>query len=235
VTPPKNSLLTRRGFTTKVFAAASTLLGSTTIFTATGAQGASTTKRRRKATTTKRRTTKANVAKTSSPTTVKSGDATGTFAATQELIVTWTYTAVDGGGRIHNPYVAVWVEDADGVPVRIVHFEYQLERGRKWLKDMKRWYRVDEIMVALGKPSTADTTTQATRLPGTYSVAWDGRNADGDLVPYGTYTVFVEAAREKGPYQYVKTAITLGAVPVSKKGEPTGDLTSIDIELKTKP
>jgi hypothetical protein len=198
------------------------------------AHAASTTKRRRKPSTTKRKT-KAAGTQTSAPTTVKAtGDSPGTFSSAQELIVTWTYTAVDGGGRIHNPYVAVWVEDADGIPIRIVHFEYQLERGRKWLKDMKRWYRVDEIMVALGKQSTADTTTQPTRLPGTYSVAWDGKNADGDLVPHGTYTVFVEAAREKGPYQYVKTAITLGGTPVSKKGEPTGDLTAIAIELKAK-
>jgi hypothetical protein len=207
----------------------SSLIGGVVALVVGTPSHAATTKKKRKPTTTKKRA--ATVATTTKPPAPASG---ASFSPTQELVVTWTYTVVEAGGRIHNPYVGVWVEDADGVPVRIVHFEYQLDRGRRWLKDMKRWSRVDEIMVALGKQSSADTTTQATRAPGTYAVAWDGKNADGDYVAHGTYTVFVEAAREKGPYQYVKTAVTIGSEPFSKKGEPEGDLTAIKIDLKSK-
>jgi hypothetical protein len=216
---PTNSLLTRRGAITTLGATLSTLVLG-------GSAGAAAPKKRATTTKKKRRTTPTTTPKTSS--------GSGVFQSSMELVVTWTYTAVESRGRIHNPYVGVWIEDADGVPVRIVHFEFQLDRGHKWLKDMKRWYRVDEIMVALGQQSSADTTTQATRVPGTYAVAWDGKNADGDFVAHGTYTVFVEAAREKGPYQYVKTAITIGDTPVTKQGEPTGDLTTVKLELRAK-
>ena len=158
----------------------------------------------------------------------------GTFTSTQELVVTWTYAPTGGFGRVHNPYVAVWVEDADGVPVRIVHFEYQIGRGRRWVDEMKRWARVDEVFVTLGKQSSADTTTSATRIPGTYSVAWDGKNADGDYVKDGKYTVYVEAAREKGPYQFVKTDVTVNGSPVTVKGTPNGELTSVSVAVKSK-
>jgi hypothetical protein len=170
------------------------------------------------------------------PTTTRPAKASpaGTFSTKQELIVGWTFSAQDTGRRFHNPYVAVWVEDAEGVPVRIVHLEYQQDRGRKWLKDMKRWARADDILIAVGKKSSSDTFTMATRQPGSYSVAWDGLNADGSPVPFGTYDVYVEAAREKGPYQFVKTQVTIGETPFVKPGTPSGELTAIKIELKAK-
>ncbi len=189
----------------------------------------------KRTTTKKKKTTVKKTAVTSKPaTTVASApSAAGSFPSDQEMAITWTYAA-SGGGRIHNPYVAVWVEDADGVPVRIVHFEYQLGKGTRWINEMKRWARADEVFVALGKQSSADTTTSSTRVPGTYTVAWDGKNADGDYVKNGTYSVYVEAAREKGPYQFVKTDIVLTGAAVTKKGTPTGELTAIALAVQAK-
>jgi hypothetical protein len=185
--------------------------------------------RKKKATTTKKKVA------TATPTTkpvaaVASGPA---FSDTQEMLVTWTYTAT-GGGRIHNPYVAVWVEDGAGAPVAIVHLEFQLNRGDKWLKDIKRWSRADEALVALGATSSSETTTQGTRLPGTYSTVWNGKNAQGAPVPHGTYTVWVEAAREKGPYQYAKDNIVIGEAPTKTVFKPVDELTAVSVELRTK-
>jgi hypothetical protein len=183
---------------------------------------------KKKATTTRKKTA------SKATTTIAAKAVDGAFDPSLELVVTWTYEVTDGGRRIHNPYVGVWVEDSAGVPVRIVHFEYQQGKGRKWLKDMKRWSKADAELVAKGHQSTADTMTNATRSPGTYSVAWDGKDATGKLVPLGTYSLFVEAAREKGPYQFVKTDLTIGTKPVAKDGVPEGDLTAVKLELKVR-
>jgi hypothetical protein len=131
-----------------------------------------------KRTTTKKKTVKKATTTKPANTVAKAASVAGVFSADQEVVVTWTYSAT-GGGRVHNPYVAVWVEDADGVPVRIVHFEYQLGKGRRWIDEMKRWARVDEVFVALGKQSTADTTTSSTRVPGTYASRGTERTLTG--------------------------------------------------------
>jgi hypothetical protein len=222
---PKNSLISRRNVVI------GTAFGGLGLFFGRSADAATTTKKsskKKKAVTTtakKSGTTVATIAKAS---------ASGTFSSKQEMIVGWTFEAQDTGRRFHNPYVAVWVEDANGGPVRIVHLEYQQGRGRKWLKDMKRWARVDDVLVTAGQTSSSDTFTNATRQPGSYTVVWDGTNASGAPVPFGTYDVYVEAAREKGPYQFVKTQVTIGNADFVKQGTPSGDLTAVTIEMKAK-
>jgi hypothetical protein len=226
---PTNSLISRRRLLRSSALGGIGLLFSGAI-SATTADAATSKPKKRRPTTTKR---KLGSAATTTVAKTQRTDAAGFFSSKHELKVTWTI-APSEGGRYHNPYVGVWVEDSAGTPVRIVHFEYQQGKGRKWLKDMKRWSQADETLVARGKESTADTSTQATRQPGTYSVAWDGLDADGKPVPFGTYDLFVEAAREKGPYQFVKTAITISEAPFSKSGTPDGDIAMVKIELRTK-
>jgi hypothetical protein len=218
---PTNSLISRR----KAFGGSAALLA---LLVGDRTSAGAITKNKRKATTT------AKKAATKPTTTSAAKAVAGAFNPSLELVVTWTYEVTDSGRRLHNPYVGVWVEDSAGVPVRIVHFEYQQGKGRKWLKDMKRWSKADAELVAKGQQSTADTMTNATRSPGTYSVAWDGKDADGKLVPLGTYSVFVEAAREKGPYQFVKTDLTVGNKPLSKDGVGEGDLTAVKLQLKAR-
>ncbi len=226
---PANSLISRRRIL-----GGSAVAGLAVLVGGLGRNGAAQAATKKRTTTKKKTTVKKASVTTKPATTVATAPSpAGVFSSAQEMAITWTYTAA-GGGRIHNPYVAVWVEDADGVPVRIVHFEYQLGKGTRWINEMKRWARADEVFVALGKQSTADTTTSSTRVPGTYSVAWDGKNADGDYVKNGTYSVYVEAAREKGPYQFVKTDIVLTGDAVSKKGTPVGELTAVSLAVKNK-
>ena len=40
--------------------------------------------------------------------------------------------------------------------------------------------------------------------PGKYTRAWDGKDNGGKLVKAGTYTVYIEAAREHGTYQIIR-------------------------------
>jgi hypothetical protein len=226
---PKNSLITRRrmlqgwGLTSLVV-----LFGGTAAVEAAKSKKTPTTKKK---TASKTATTVATA-----PGTKAGGSAStaGQFASNQEMAVSWTFTSSEGGGRIHNPYVAVWVEDDKDIAVRVVHLEYQIGRGDRWLDHMVRWSRADQALVALGIKSSATTTTNATRIPGTYSVMWDGKNADGKYVPHGTYNVYVEAARERGPYEFVKHTVTINGEAFSAKATPSGELTDVKLELRAK-
>lgn len=43
-------------------------------------------------------------------------------------------------GQYHRPYVAVWVENAQGQPVKTLSL-WVWNEGYKWLKDIRRWWR----------------------------------------------------------------------------------------------
>lgn len=128
--------------------------------------------------------------------------ASGTFPAGGEMIVEFTYSA-SSEGRVHNPYVAVWVEDADGNLVSTVGVWYeQSGQGSRWLSDLRQW------SAASGGDVVA-SVTGATRTPGSYALVWDGTDDTGAPVAHGEYVLFVESAREHGPYQITSAAITV--------------------------
>jgi len=118
------------------------------------------------------------------------------------LTVDFTF-APSGGGRIRNPYVAVWIEDTDGGLVDTLAVWYQ-ERERKYLRELTRWMSVD------GSDESLATVSSATKVAGTYSLSWDLTDAAGVTVPAGEYVVCVEAAREHGPYDLVIGPVTVG-------------------------
>lgn len=116
-----------------------------------------------------------------------------------------------GGGRYHRPYVAAWVEDADGFPVRtMLLWVLQSEKGRRWLPDLRRWHRSDDTRRLADDKDLVATVSGATRNPGKYSVKWDGKDDHGKGVKPGAYTLYLEAAREHGTYQLMKHAFTVG-------------------------
>ncbi|MEO2091771.1 MAG: DUF2271 domain-containing protein [Gemmataceae bacterium] len=94
------------------------------------------------------------------------------------------------GGRYRRPYVAVWVEDADGKPVRTVTV---WGNNPRWISTLSGWWKVGKEDKALVK-----AVTRATRQPGKYEVVWDGKDDAGKALPQGTYTVKVEVHREHG-------------------------------------
>lgn len=119
-----------------------------------------------------------------------------------ELVVNLQLATIEGV-RIHRPFVAVWVIDAYKKPVRQLAVWYGKSR---WLTELRSWHYAYYQDFSAGN-SNIMSTTSATRAPGKYTLKWDGRDDKGDLVPQGTYTVYIEAAREQGTYQLTSKEI----------------------------
>jgi hypothetical protein len=120
------------------------------------------------------------------------------------------------GYRYHRPYVAVWVEDTHGKPVRTLSVWVNTSgRGPRYIRELRRWFTMERDQEDAGGPDLITTVSSATRLPGQYTVTWNGRDDRGNVVDQGAYRVVVEAAREHGSYQLMQQDLTLGAKPVS--------------------
>jgi hypothetical protein len=120
------------------------------------------------------------------------------------------------GYRYHRPYVAVWVADAAGRPVRTLTLWVNTSgRGPRYIRELRRWYSAKRDQQDAGGPDLVATVSSATRLPGRYSFTWNGRDDRGGVVEQGTYRVYVEAAREHGTYQLMQQELTLAAKPLS--------------------
>ncbi|WP_301003804.1 DUF2271 domain-containing protein [Arsukibacterium sp.] len=111
--------------------------------------------------------------------------------------------------QYYRPYVAVWIEDEQQQPVRLLTV---WQDKPDWLKDLRRFWR------KTGRSDSAlvDGMTGATRGPGRYQLSWDGLDDEGKKVAAGQYVLFVEAAREQGgrslqrqPFNWQQGAITL--------------------------
>ena len=107
------------------------------------------------------------------------------------------------GMRVHRPFVAVWVVDEKKKPLRQIALWYNKPR---WLNEMRSWYAAyyDKFSAGAGNISS---TTSATRSPGKYTLKWDGKDDDGNLVKQGKYTVYIEVAREHGTHQLMTQEI----------------------------
>jgi hypothetical protein len=115
-----------------------------------------------------------------------------------------------GGFRYNRPYVAVWLEDAKGLPVRTLSLWYQTGKGNRWLPDLKRWFTAND------GSDLAATLSGPTREPGTYKLVWDGKNDKKVMVDQGEYFVCIEAAREHGTYQLIRERLEFAGTPFAK-------------------
>ena len=119
----------------------------------------------------------------------------------------------------HKPYVAVWLEKADGSVAANLSVWYDAKmkdaEGTKWLKDMRQWWRRTGRELSF----PIDGVTQPTKPAGTHSLSFsEGKNPMPKLAP-GQYKLMVEAAREVGgrelvsiPFEWpVKEAASLSA------------------------
>ena len=150
-------------------------------------------------------------------------ETTTTFPAGAEMVVDFTFRP-GNTGRANNPYVAVWVEDTDGNLVQTVSLWYeQSGKGTKWLRDLRQWNAT-----AAG---TEVTTSGATRSAGSYSVVWDGTDIDGNLVAQGDYVLYVEAAREHGPYEITSSPITVSNDGFSVTLADDGELSALSATM----
>jgi thiamine biosynthesis lipoprotein ApbE len=113
-----------------------------------------------------------------------------------------------GGARIERPYLAIWIEDKDKIPVRTLTVLYRTNEAR-FLADLRAWYRADRLRALTEGTEILNSVSSATRSPGKYTFKWDLKDHQGALVKPGTYTVCIEAAREHGTYQIMRQAIDL--------------------------
>ena len=124
--------------------------------------------------------------------------------------------APQGGRRYHRPYVAVWIEDANGRPVRTLSLWVNTTgRGPRYIRELRRWFSMTRDQEDAGAPDLVSTVSSATRLPGQYSLTWNGRDDRGNVVDQGSYRILIEASREHGSYQLMQQDLTLATKTVS--------------------
>lgn len=119
-----------------------------------------------------------------------------------ELAINLELATVEGM-RVHRPFVAVWVVDEKKKPLRQIALWYNKPR---WLNEMRSWYSTYYSKFSEGS-SNISSTTSATRAPGKYTLKWDGKDDDGNYVSEGSYTVYIEVAREHGTHQLMTQEI----------------------------
>ena len=103
------------------------------------------------------------------------------------------------------PYVAVWVEDAAGKRVRTVAV---WGNKRKYFPALREWWKL-----AKEDEQWAQSVTRATRPAGQHRIAWDGFDDQGQPLPPGTYTLFLEVNREHGTRAIQSGKIDCGKLP----------------------
>ena len=126
----------------------------------------------------------------------------------------------------HKPYVAVWLEKADGSVAANLSVWYDIKKrdaeGTKWLKDMRQWWRRTGRELSF----PVDGVTQPTKPAGAQALSFsEGKNPMPKLAP-GQYKLMVEAAREVGgrelvsiPFEWpAKQAANLSAQGSSELG-----------------
>jgi len=112
------------------------------------------------------------------------------------------------GRPYRRPYVAVWIEDATGHPIRTITV---WGNDPKHIKELTTWWAFGAKDAALFQ-----AVSKATRDGGSYKLSWDGMDDKGKPVPQGNYVVHVEVNREFG--QHMKNMT--GAIPCRTK--PSG-------------
>jgi thiamine biosynthesis lipoprotein ApbE len=114
------------------------------------------------------------------------------------------------GFRVTRPYVAVWIEDADGRPVRTIALWFNKFR---YLHELQTWYSDQLLYRTDGAQTLASSISSATRPPGTYTLNWDGKDQAGNSVKPGKYRVFVEVSREHGTRQLMRQDMDFNGTP----------------------
>ncbi|MCA9264741.1 MAG: DUF2271 domain-containing protein, partial [Planctomycetales bacterium] len=128
-----------------------------------------------------------------------------------EMVVDFEIRRSEDDRRYRRPYVAVWVEDKDGYPVKTLSlFLMTNDPGPRWHRDLRRWYSDEQVRNLAEGSDLIATVSKPTRNPGKYSVNWDGRDNAGKLIAPGEYTLLIEAAREHGTYQLMKHKFQFG-------------------------
>ncbi len=131
---------------------------------------------------------------------------------------------IEAAKRYRRPYVAVWVEDEKGKVVRTLGV---WGNAPKYLKDLSDWWKVGKDDKDLVK-----AVARATRGPGKYDLAWDGKDDKGTALPQGAYTVRVEVTREFGAHLRQSGKIDCKTKPATIKLEKNAETAETVVEFK---
>jgi hypothetical protein len=133
-------------------------------------------------------------------------------SAPSRMLVEVTINKPSNPGRgYRRPYVAAWLTDKDGFPVRTILLWVQQDaKGRRWVPDLRKWNADDRIRGIVDDKDLVDAISGPTRSAGNHKVGWDGLDDNGEPLPPGAYTLHIEAAREHGTYQIIREKLELG-------------------------
>ena len=146
------------------------------------------------------------------------------------LLVEFEINKPENSRRYRRPYVAVWLEDADGIPVKTLSLFLMTQNpGPRWHRDLRRWYSSDQLRRLADDQDLIGTISKPTRNPGKYKVAWDGLDDSGKALTDGEYTLSIEAAREHGTYQLIKHKFRLGGQAFSKQLKGNVEISSASV------
>ncbi|CAN5142537.1 DUF2271 domain-containing protein [soil metagenome] len=161
------------------------------------------------------------------------GAAVATPALAADLAVTVEVPRLSVA-EYHKPYVSIWIENpADATAAGTLAVWYDAgskeDKGVKWLKDMRQWWRKAGRSMSF----PADGISGATRAPGPQKLVFSGaKGALKDLKP-GQYNLVVEAAREVGGQEAVRVPFVWGGKPgkpATIKGE--AELGAVTVAVK---
>ena len=156
----------------------------------------------------------------------------GDAVAENELVIDFNIRRY-GGGRYRRPYVAVWIETSDGIPVRTLALWLMEKRpGPRWHRDLSRWYNGEQMRLLVEDKELIGTISQATRPPGKYKVVWDGKGDNGKRVVAGKYVVYIEAAREHGTYKLMKHEFEHGTELFSAELKDNAEIESAALKYR---
>lgn len=123
--------------------------------------------------------------------------ALSTPAAAQTLDLTLTIPRMTVA-EYHAPYVAVYLEAANGQPAKTLSIWYDYDNrengGKKWLTDVRQWWRASGRSLAL----PANGVSGATRAAGTQKLSFTAGTGQLPRLAPGQYALVIEAAREVG-------------------------------------
>ncbi|HBX82768.1 MAG: DUF2271 domain-containing protein [Propionibacteriaceae bacterium] len=162
--------------------------------------------------------TSSSSASSSSSTTGASAAATGpALPTTAKATVAWTFAS---SSAQKNPYMAVWIEDANGSFVKTVAL-YHKANGDNWLNTLTRWYSVS---------GGTNTTTSGTVPAGSFTASWDGSTASGARAVQGNYYVCVESVVEHGSESLVRQQVAFATTAAKTTLTAAGEITAASVD-----
>jgi hypothetical protein len=146
-----------------------------------------------------------------------------------ELAITLELSQI--GGNYRRPYVAVWIEDKDHSLVRTLALWHQKP---KYLPELRAWSRASRMGGMNSSFGMYGSVSSATRPAGRYTIKWDGKDNQGNLVKSGRYTVFIEVVREHGTYQLTRQEIDFNGEPKQFNLPGNIEVASVSLDYRKK-